>query len=182
MALDSRDRVSVDLRGLGPAVKAQATARGLTLAAFARAAIVEALPADPFAPPVGIRLDDGQPVKLTLTLPLRQATWLVERARASGVSYGAYLASVIDGEPFPGGLADAVSALLASADQLAAVSTDFQAFLGLIRQGRSAEAERYREAVVWHFGEIRKHMKLTSALAAEVRRSVRLRPTETNPS
>jgi len=113
---------------------------------------------------------------------LRQASWLVERARASGVSYGAYLASVIDGEPFPGGLADAVGALMASTDQLASVSTDFTAFLGLIHQGRSTEAERYREAVVWYFGEIQKHMKLTSALAAEVRRAVRLRPAEGNPS
>lgn len=182
MVVDSRDRVTVDLRGLGPAVRAQAAARGLTLAAFARAAVVESLPDDPFMSWGESRRDDGQPVKLTLTLPLRQASWLVERARATGVSYGAYLASMIDGEPFPGGLADAVSALMASTDQLAAVSTDFTAFLGLIRQGRSAEAERYREAVVWYFGEVRKHMKLTSALAAEVRRAVRLRPTEANSS
>ena len=106
----------------------------------------------------------------------------MERARASGVSYGAYLASLIDGAPYPGGLADAVGALMASTDQLASVSTDFTAFLGLIQQGRSAEAERYREAVVWYFGEVRKHMKLTAALAAEVRRAVRLRPTKASPS
>ncbi len=43
MVVDSRDRVTVDLRGLGPAVKAAAAARNLTLAAFARAAIVESL-------------------------------------------------------------------------------------------------------------------------------------------
>ena len=43
MTVDSRDRVTVDLRGLGPAVKAQAAARNLTLAAFARAAILEAM-------------------------------------------------------------------------------------------------------------------------------------------
>jgi len=184
MVVDARDRVTVDLRGLGPAVKSAAAARNLTLAAFARAAIVESLKgaANPSDSSGWNRVDDGQPVKLTLTLPLRQASWLVERARASGVSYGAYLASMIDGEPFPGGLADAVGALMASTDQLASVSTDFTAFLGLIQQGRSAEAERYREAVVWYFGEIRKHMKLTAALAAEVRRAVRLRPTKANPS
>jgi hypothetical protein len=179
VVVDSRDRVTVDLRGLGPAVKAQAAARNLTLAAFARAVIVESLKAAAGQPESSSwNRVDGQPVKLTLTLPLRQASWLVERARASGVSYGTYLASLIDGAPYPGGLAEAARALTASTDQLAAVSTDFQAFLGLIRQGRSAEAERYREAVLWHFGEIRKHMKLTSALAAEVRRSVRFRRTE----
>ncbi len=43
MAVDSRDRVSVDLHGLGPTVKAEAAPRSLTLAAFPRAAIVESL-------------------------------------------------------------------------------------------------------------------------------------------
>jgi hypothetical protein len=43
VVVDSRDRVTVDLRGLGPAVKSAAAARNLTLAAFARAAIVESL-------------------------------------------------------------------------------------------------------------------------------------------
>jgi len=116
MVVDARDRVTVDLRGLGPAVKSAAAARNLTLAAFARAAIVESLKgaANPSDSSGWNRVDDGQPVKLTLTLPLRQASWLVERARASGVSYGAYLASMIDSEPFPGGLADAVGALMAS--------------------------------------------------------------------
>ena len=59
----------------------------------------------------------------------------MEHARASGVSYGTYLASLIDGAPYPGGLADAVRALMASTDQMASYSTDFQAFLGLIRKG-----------------------------------------------
>ena len=34
----------------------------------------------------------------------------------------------------------------------------------------------------WFFEQIRKHMKLTSALAAEVRLVVRFRPTEANSS
>ena len=183
MSVDSRDRVTVDLRGLGPAVKAQAAARNLTLAAFARAAILEAM--GHFSDeslslgPVGPA--DGQPVKLTLTLPLRQASWLVEHARASGVSYGTYLASLVDGAPYPGSLAEAVRALMASTDQMASYSTDLQSFLGVIRDGRSAEAQRYREAVTWLFDEIRKHMKLSAALAAELRLVVRFRPTEESP-
>ena len=184
MVVDSRDRVTVDLRGLGPAVKAEAAARNLTLAAFARAAIVESLKQATSQSDASSwnHLDDGQRVKLTLTLPLRQASWLVERARASGVSYGTYLASVIDGEPFPGGLADAVTALMASTDQMAALSTDFQDFLGLIRRDRAAEIGKYHEAVLWTLDEVRKHVKLTAGLTAEVRRCVRFRPPETDPS
>ena len=108
MSADSRDRVTVDLRGLAPAVKAHVSARNMTLAAFARAAMVEAMKqaeVDPFHLSQGGGFDNGQPVKLTLSLPLRQASWLVEHARAAGLSYGTYLASVIDGTPAPGGLA-----------------------------------------------------------------------------
>ena len=65
---------------------------------------------------------------------------------------------------------------------MAALSTDLQSFLGLLRDGSSAEAEKYREAVPWFFDDVRKHMQLTPALAAEVRLVVRFRPTEANPS
>ena len=139
MSADSRDRVTVDLRGLAPAVKAHASARNMTLAAFARAAMVEALKqaeVDPFHLSQGGGPDDGQPVKLTLSLPLRQASWLVEHARAAGLSYGTYLASVIDGTPAPGGLGEAVRALTASTAQLAALSTDLNDYVRLLRRLR----------------------------------------------
>jgi len=173
---DTRDRVTVDLRGLAPAVKAHASARNMTLAAFARAAIVDALKqaeADPFHVAQRDGPDDGQPVKLTLSLPLRQASWLVEHARAAGLSYGSYLASVIDGSPAPGGLGDAARALTASTAQLAALSTDLNHVVRLLRLGRSAEAEKYRQRLVSMFDEVRQHMRLDAALAAEVRTAIR---------
>ena len=175
-AADTRDRVTVDLRGLAPAVKAHASARNMTLAAFARAAMVDALKraeADPFYLSQDAGPDDGQPVKPTLSLPLRQASWLVEHARAAGLSYGSYLASVIDGTPAPGGLGDAARALTASTDQLAALSTDLNEVVRLLRQGRSSEAEKYRQRLVSMFDEVRQHMRLDSALAAEVRTAIR---------
>ena len=180
MSADSRDRVTVDLRGLAPAVKAHASARNMTLAAFARAAMVEALrqaKADPFHLWPGVRLGRRpEPVKLTLSLPLRQASWLVEHARAAGLSYGTYLASVIDGTPAPGGLGEAVRALTASTDQLAALSTDLNDFVRLLRQGRS---RRSREVPPDEssslFDEVRQHMRLDAALSAEVRAAIRWR-------
>jgi len=184
-AADTRDRVTVDLRGLAPAVKAHASARNMTLAAFARAAMVDALKraeADPFYLSQDAGPDDGQPVKLTLSLPLRQASWLVEHARASGLSYGTYLASVIDGSPAPGGLGEAVRALTASANQLAALSTDLNEFVRLLRRGRSAEAEKYRQRVSSLFEDVRQHMRLNAALSAEVRAAVRWRTARADPS
>jgi len=178
VAADSRDRVTVDLRGLASAVKAHASARHMTLAAFARAALVDALKqaeADPWRLSQAGGPDDGPPVKLTLSLPLRQASWLVEHARAAGLSYGTYLASVIDGTPAPGGLGEAVRALTASTAQLAALSADLNDYARLLGQLNYAEAEQYRQRVVSMFDEVREHVRLNAALSAEVRAAVRWR-------
>ena len=185
MSADLRDRVTVDLRGLAPAVKAHASARNMTLAAFVRAAMVDALKqaeADPFHLLQDSGLDNGEPVKLTLSLPLRQASWLVEHARAAGLSYGTYLASVIDGTPAPGGLGEAVRALTASTNQLAALSADLNDYVRLLRRLNFAEAERYRQRVVSMYDEVREHMRLNAALSAEVRAVVRWKPQKPNPS
>ena len=185
MCADSRDRVTVDLRGLAPAVKAHASARHMTLAAFARAAMVEALKqakADPLHLSPGGSPDDRQPVKLTLSLPLRQAVWLVEHARAAGLSYGTYLASVIDGTPAPGGLSEAVRALTASTNQLAALCADLNDYARLLRRKDFEGAEQYRLRVVSMFDEVRQHVRLNAALAAEVKAAVRWKPQKPNPS
>ena len=184
MSADSRDRVTVDLRGLAPAVKAHASARRMTLAAFARAAMVEALKqteADPFHRLQGGGVDD-QPVKLTLTLPLRQASWLVEHARAAGLSYGTYLASVIDGTPAPGGLREAARALTASTNQLAALLADLNDYARLLRRKDFEGAESYRVRVVSLFDEVRQHVRLQAALAVEVKAVVRWKPQKPKPS
>ena len=133
-ATHARDRLTVDLRGIGSAVKAEAAARHLTLAAFARMAMVASLKQTvrrrQSTHPSGD--DDGQTVKLTLRLPIRQAHWLVEHARAAGLSYGTFVASVIDGAPCPGSLAEAVRALTESTDQMAVLSRDLNAGMRLL--------------------------------------------------
>jgi hypothetical protein len=185
VSADSRDRVTVDLRGLAPAVKAHAAARNMTLAAFARAAMVAALKqaeTDPFHLSQCGGPDDGQPVKLTLSLPLRQASWLVEHARAAGLSYGTYLASVIDGTPAPGGLGEAARALTASTAQLAAMSADLNDYARLLGRRDFAEAEEYRLRVLSLFDEVRQHIRLNAALSAEMRAVVRWKPVRPNPS
>ena len=70
MALTSRDRVGVDLRGVGDAVRAASRARHSTVAAFAREALVEAI-GRPSTLPEVIAAEFGRAeiVKLTLRLP-----------------------------------------------------------------------------------------------------------------
>jgi len=172
-----RERLTVDLRDIGSAVKAEADARHLTLAAFARTAMVACLhqPADDAKPLNGMGDDDGQTVKLTLRLPARQAGWLVEHSRAAGLSYGTFLASVIDGAPCPGSLAEAVRSLTESTDRMAVLSRDLKVGMQLLAATRIEEARKYRQQVVVLFDELRQHLRLTSALAGEVRRAVRFR-------
>ena len=183
MAVHSRDRVTVDLRGIGCAVKVEAAARNLSLAAFARSSMVEALKQTVDEPKrLGASgVDDGRTVKLTLRLPVPQADWLVEHARAAGLSYGSFLASVIDGAPCPGSLAEAVRSLTESTDQMAALSRDLNAGMRLLETAKIEETRKHRLQVVVLFDEVRQHLRLTSALAGDVRRALRFRLRDSNP-
>ncbi len=177
MAIDSRDRVTVDLRGLGPAAKEQAAARKLSLAAFARMAIVEKLtPTTDQAETSDMDcIDDGLSVKLTLRLPVREARWLVQHARAAGLSYGTFLASVIDGAPCPGSLAEAVRSLTESTDQMGGLLRDLNLLTRYLAGAEPGEIRKYRQQLSLLLDEVRRHMRLTSALASEVRRVVRFK-------
>src|SRR4051794_7261164 len=97
-----RDRVTVDLRGMGPQLQAQAAKRQMTVAALVRRAVTAMLddpPGDagdsrPIDSTSGPRL-----VKLTLRLPVAHAVMLASRARVADVSQGTYVAGLIDGTP-----------------------------------------------------------------------------------
>ena len=89
---------------------------------------------------------------------------------------------MIDGTPAPGGLSEAVRALSASTAQLAALSTDLNDYVRLLRRLNYAEAEQYRQRVVSMFDEVRQHMRLDAALSAEVRAAIRWKPAKPNPS
>jgi hypothetical protein len=175
--VDARDRVTVDLRGLGLAAKEQAAARKLTLAAFARMAIVEKLKptTDQTETPDVDCSDHGPSVKLTLRLPMREASWLVRYARAAGLSYGTFLASVIDGAPCPGSLAEALRSLTESTNQMAGLSRDLNVLTRLLAGAKFEETRKYRQQLSVLLDEVRRHMRLTSALASEVRHAVRFK-------
>jgi hypothetical protein len=87
MAGASRDRVTIDLRSIGPAVRAAACARQITVAAFAREALVEAAGISPEpSVPEGDVFDRSEIVKLKLRLPAPVAELLVLKCAALGLS------------------------------------------------------------------------------------------------
>jgi len=172
VAQPPRERVTIDLRGIGPRLQAHAAARGKTTAAVVRAAVVAMLDAagasvEParVAEPIDVRA-----VKVTLRLDGMHAACLADRARSADVSQGAYVMGLLDGQPPSLRSVDhgvAVAALADSTHKVAAMSADIHGFLRLIRNARGDEAaEKYRAGLMSLSKDMRAHLEVASRLMA----------------
>lgn len=149
MARSSRERVTIDLRGIGDAVRAAASGRGQTLAAYVRQALVAAVDSQPLATP---RLEPPaagprSPIKLHLRMDEREAEVLVVKARLLGLSYGQYVGRLVVGTPLPAPVAQRAAdraVLQASTDHLAVLAREISEVLRLARAGKSAEEVKKR--------------------------------------
>jgi hypothetical protein len=177
MASPSRDRVTIDLRGIGDAVRAAAACRGMGVAQLVRRALVMSLDLRATAAVVSMkRGSDGQTpdlvptretAKLTLRLPQAHADALMLNAGALGLSYGDYVARLVAGSRLPQPVAERQAdraALLASNDRMAALSTDLVALVTLLRQAKVEQARPYRDRLEAADAEIRRHLDRASAL------------------
>jgi len=177
MAGASRDRVTIDLCGIGDAVRAAAACRGMGVAQLVRRAVVMSL--DLHAPATVAPMErgsDGQTpdqvptretAKLTLRLPQAHADALMLNAGALGLSYGDYVARLVAGSRLPHPVAERQAdraALLASNDRMAALSTDLVALVTLLRQAKVEQARPYRDRLETADAQIRRHLDRASAL------------------
>ena len=173
MALTSRDRVGVDLRGIGDAVRAAARARHSTVAAFAREALVEAVgPRSEPPAEIASSLGRSETVKLTLRLQSLDAELLMLKSAALGLSYGAFIGRLVRGTPLPALAADRVAdrvALMASVDHLAVLSVDLSTLIRMLRKADSEGAERYRTSATSLVSDVRRHLDLASNVIARNR-------------
>lgn len=174
MAGASRDRVTIDLRGIGDAVRAAAAGQGVTVSQLARRALVASLDScSTVAVASGSdRQTPGRSIaKLTLRLPRPHAEALVLNAGALGLSHGEYVARLVNGSPLPQPLAEREadrSALMASTDHLATLSADLNALVALLRRGSSEQAQAYRHRLETADAEIHHHLDRASALIARL--------------
>ncbi len=170
MAGASRDRVTIDLRGIGPAVRAAAGARQLTVAAFAREALVEAAgPSPEPALPEGDVFDRSEIVKLTLRLSSLDAEVLVLKSAALGLSYGGLVSRLVRSTPLPALAAERAAdrdALIASVDHLAELAADLNTLIRMLRTANSEGAERYRASAMSLATDVRRHLDLASRVIA----------------
>lgn len=177
MAGTSRDRVTIDLRGIGDAVRAAAACRGMGVAQLVRRALVMSLDLRVTATVAPMtRGSDGQTrdqvptretAKLTLRLSQARADALMLNAGALGLSYGDSVGRLVAGSRLPQPLAERQAdraALLASNDRMAAPSTDLVALITLLRQAKVEQARPYRDRLEAADAEIRRHLDRAPAL------------------
>lgn len=171
MARRSRDRVTIDLCGIGDAARAAAHARDTTLSVFARQAVIAALPteADGLLPRADLHGNLAGTIKLSVRLSPDDSVVLASQARMRGVSQARLVALLIRGAPLPGRSVERDAdrgALLASNDKLAALSGDLNGFIRLIRSASGEQAQALRDRLEAADGQIRAHLDRASSFIA----------------
>jgi len=176
MTPSSRDRISVDLRGLRAALFEQARARGISPSDLVRAALATAL--DQSAPSITARSAPGtvesseDRVRLSLRMSRHDAQATITAARATGLSPGAYVAGLIDGVPVltsGSTRADHLASLIASSAELSTLCRNLHRLTSLLRQGSVRAAQEYRDMLDTVADDVREHLTLASSVLADLR-------------
>ena len=171
----ARERITVDLRGLGPRLAAYAASQGRTPTAAIRLALIHALDAGPSGDAgtaTGMQAAAAATTKITLRIPAEHALLLAGRARAAEMSQGLYVCKLLEGHcpaPLPANHDDVLRALRQSTDHLAVLSADLNGFVRSVGHVPEAELQRYRASVVSVVDDVRQHLALACALVADTR-------------
>jgi hypothetical protein len=174
MAPSSRDRISVDLRGLKAALYQRAKLLGTSPSDVVRGALAVTLSLEPeegasrWPPPAG---KAAGRVRMSLRMTAGQAKALSDAARNARQSTAAYLCDLADGVPVAVGGADRpqyVSALLASNAELAALSRNLNHLGGLLHKGQGTPARVYRAMLDTLVADVWAHLALASRVLVEL--------------
>ncbi len=175
MSATPREFFTVDLRGLRAALSRRATEAGITESDVLRSALAVALGdggGDPLNSPATGDASASQPqVKLSVRITCPAAERLDRKARAAGLSRGAYLTGLIDGAPAVVAATDrrvGFAALSASAAELALLSRDIHHLTHLLRCGEFGPAQAYRERLETLDADVRQHLDRSAAAFAEL--------------
>ncbi|MDH3209310.1 MAG: hypothetical protein OEL91_02855 [Burkholderiaceae bacterium] len=176
MNSSSHDFVTVDMRGMKAALVVRARADRVSVSVLVRGAVARDLelpgPADPHTATPPDAASESTTVKLSIRLTPTEAEQLVAGARAAGLSRGAYLAGLVTNVPvLLGGCsrADHLAMLIASSAELSTLSRNLHHLTSLLRQGSIRAAQEYREMLDTVAQDVREHLKLASAVLADLR-------------
>jgi hypothetical protein len=176
MAPLSRDRISVDLQGLKAALCERAHAAGMLPSALVRKALADAL-GQPAASgglraPYTGRDQSASRARLSLRMTRAQAAAVIEAAHRASMSPGDYVANLVAGVPVLAGggrRAEHVAALIASCAEMTSLSRNVNQLTSLLREGSSRAAQEYRMILHTLVNDVREHLRLASAVLAELR-------------
>jgi hypothetical protein len=177
MAASSRDRITVDLQGVGAALLERAEARRASVSVLVREAVKREL-----------RLVDGSKeresatratgsasstVKLSIRLTSAEAEHFEAGARRAGLSRGAFLAGLLANVPSlasdRSSRPDCVAALTVSSAGLSTLSRDISHLTALLRRGQVRAAQEYRRMLDTLGDDVRAHLTLAASVLAELR-------------
>ena len=174
METQSRERISVDLQGLKPALLARSQAQGMSPSDLVRKALEQALGV-PAEAGEGVDLRpspkrSGGRARLCLRMERDGAMAVVAAAKRSGMCAGDYVAGLVAGVPvlLNGGIrSEHIEALTASSFHLSSLSREIHALTRLLTQANVAQARVYRDMLDTLEGDVRRHLVFAAdALAA----------------
>jgi hypothetical protein len=172
----SRDRLSVDLRGLKAALFDRAAALGVTPSGLVRTVLADALGQDQASaverclPRLSPR--HGTRVRLCLRMSRAQASATLDGARQAGLNPGDYVGNLVKGVPVlsaGGSRTEHMAALTSSCAELSTLSRSIHHLVTLLRQGNLAAARPYRELLDTLAGDVRTHLELATRVLADLR-------------
>jgi len=183
MAPSSRDRISVDLRGLKAALIEQARSRGVSPSALIRALVAEDLgPSDPSISDRSASdraAQSNDRVRMSLRMSKPNALAITQAARVAGLPLGAYVAGLVGGVPVltrGAERGDHIATLVASSAELASLSRNLHHLTSLLSQGSVRAAQEYREMLDSVAQDVRDHLALASDVLADLRPRRRTTP------
>ena len=172
MTTSSRDRISVDLRGLGVRLHAQTDALGISPSAFVRRALADQLARldddQHEGAELGATTEDRHRARLCLRMSAARAALLVDAARMAGMSNGAYVEDLVAGVPVivQGDRQDHIRALRDSTAEMATLSRNVHRLSDLLRQGDLQQARPYREMLNRLTVDVRAHLQIAALVLA----------------
>lgn len=178
MAPSSRDRISVDLRGLKAALLLRSHERGVSPSEFVRAALAATLgPCDsvgPAAPVQPSRTPDR--VRLSLRMQRCDADAVLRAAREAGLPASDFIAGLVAKVPVLASSATPsahLALLTASCAEVATLSRNLHHLSTLLRQGSSRAAQEYRGMLDSVNADVHAHLTLATSVVAGLQPLIR---------
>ena len=173
MAARPRDRVTIDLCGIGDEARAAARTRGIPLALLARQALIAALPGDAAETPprADPSFELGRTIKLSVRLSPADSATLTTQAAALGLSQARLVTLLIRRAELPPPTAERraeLAALRTSNDQLAAIAADVSLFVRTLSAPSLPALAPFRQRMLDLDADIAQHLRLAAALLARV--------------